>query len=457
MKNGNIGYDSKGILRDNLLPYVALIILILAHLMCWMLAGTRKIQHSPVKITTLLSGIHTIPHYIICVIDPEKSILYASLGSDYITYFVQFGVLYSIALIVQTIFLMKVIKIKMPSAARLRLKDDYPYDKVVLILLGSYIAIVAVYFSSIGGLLNYLSNFYQRVALREGMEIFDMFRPPLAYLTLMFLVASYKSKPNSSLKVFFLILFFMVLLEAFFGGRRNPIQFLIFGYLGLLTVDSGKRLISTSSVIVATLVVTVFVGLYYFRSLASLQAGSSAVITSEIPALTYLLNLSYNDIYIFVMSHFSNHDFWYGSIYGDIFNKFASYLFGYDAPSPDEGVYIYNLYQGMSVKPPMLLDQMLHNSWPPRTFGNGYLNFGIAGVLILFSIKGALIGLMYKAMKTSENNPFFMYIYFYMVFSFQISNLKIFEFITILLVLAIILITLSLITSWKFTFRGRRL
>jgi hypothetical protein len=348
-------------------------------------------------------------------------------------------------------------KISMPFAAKLRLKDDYPYGKAVLFLLGSYVVIVAVYFSSMGGLLNYITNFYQRDELRAGMGILDMFRYPFAYLAIMFLVAYYRVESNLSLKVFLLILVSMALIEALFGGRRSPIQFLIFGYLGLLMVDSQQRLMSKSSIIVGSLVATVFVGLYYFRALISVQADSPMTETAGVPALAYVMNLSYNDIYIFVMSHFSSHDFWLGSIYGDIFLKFSSYLNGSAGPSPDEGLYVYNLYQGMLVEPPMLLDQMLHNSWPPRTFGNGYLNFGIAGVLILFSIKGALVGLAYKVMTASRHNPIFMYIYFYMIFSFQLSNLKIFEFITILLALTIILIPLMLITNWKATFLVRRI
>ena len=53
------------------------------------------------------------------------------------------------------------------------------------------------------------------------MGIIDMFRFPLAYLAIMFLVASYKAKPNSSLKILLLIIVSMALFEALFGGRRN--------------------------------------------------------------------------------------------------------------------------------------------------------------------------------------------------------------------------------------------
>ncbi len=433
------------------MTYLALILLLFVHFVAWAVAGNTKIQHSPVKISTLLSGIHTIPHYIICTIDPEKSFLYASMGSDYLVYFVQFGILYSIAFLLHTFFLIIAFKAPIPFANKLPLKDDYPYERMFIICLLSYLILYVLTSNSIGGLSNYLGNFIQRHDLRAGTGIFDMFRLPFAYLTIMFLVVSYKDKPNASLKINFLIIS-MALLESLFGGRRNPIQFLIFGYLGYLLVNKEQRLRPMSAIFIGIFIVGIFVGSYYFRTITSLQGFSPTFTSSQDQISIYLLNLSYNDIYIFVMSHFNESNFWYGSVFGDIFLKFSTWLAGSAGPSPDEGVYIYNLYQGTAVEPPMLLDQMYHNSWPPRTFGNGYLNFGITGVFIFFCIKGALIGLAFKALYMSRNNPFIMYIYFYMIFSFQLSNLKIFELITMSIALFIVVIFLRFLSYRKVRF-----
>ena len=60
------------------------------------------------------------------------------------------------------------------------------------------------------------------------------------------------------------------------------------------------------------------------------------------------------------MTHFDSSNFWLGSVCG-IFFKFSSYISGSDGPSPDEGLYIFNLYHGMSVEPPMITDQMIQN------------------------------------------------------------------------------------------------
>jgi oligosaccharide repeat unit polymerase len=427
------------------MAYFSLLILIASHALCWMAGGGQKLQHSPVKMITLLSGMHTIPQYIICTISPESSWLYPSLGSKYIDYFVEFGILYSLGLFMQILFTSIACKIKMPKAAKLSMGVNYPFKKAALFLFTIYVAIMLIYFNEINGLQYYLAHFNERDELRAGMGIFDMFRFPAAYLTILFLVASYKNSPKSTSNGILLIVIFMAIIEALLGGRRGPIQFLLFGLIGLLMVDRNRKLFSMSSIVVVILSVSIFVGLYYFRALASPQTGA------DIGILVYLMNFSYNDIYIFVISHFSNNDFWYGSVYLDIFYKIFSYFGGSIGPSPDEGLYVYNLYKGNLIEPPMIADQMYQNSFPPRTFGNGYMNFGIVGVLIFFSIKGALTGLAYKIMTQSSYNPFFMYIYLIMIFSFQLSNLKLFEFITVCVALIILLIPLRLIKNWQAT------
>lgn len=420
----------------------------LAHLATWMFDSGSKIQNSPLKITTLLSGIHTVPHYIICTFSPESSLIYERLGTDYSIYFVQFGILYSAALVFQAISLKAATSISVPSAARFQLGVNYPYGPVIFFLIFSYVALVAIYFNSMGGLLHYFNNFLIRDQLKAGMGIFDMLRFPIAYLAIMFLVVYHKATQNSSLRLIFLIILLIALTESLFGGRRNPIQFIVFGYIGILMVDAEQRLISKASVLLGTVILVLFGGLLYFRTVVTLQAATNIPVPSP-SILTYVLNLSYNDIYIFVMAHFSEAGFWWGSIYGDIYLKLSSYFFQVAGPSPDEGLYIFNLYHGMLVGPPMLMDQMLHNSWPPRTFGNGYLNFGVLGVLCFFSIKGFFVGLAYKVMATSRYNPVFMYLYLHLLFSFQLSNLKIFQLITMIVALAIIWAPLTLLVRMR--------
>ncbi len=185
------------------MSYFSLLILITSHVMCWWLIGGRqKLQHSPVKISTLLSGIHTIPHYIICTISPENSWLYPSLGNKYIIYLIEFGILYSLGLFIQALCISTASKIKMPIATKLTIEPHYPFRKAALLLFTVYISILLVYFNKIGGLQYYLTHFNNRDELRAGLGILDMCKFPVAYLTILFLVAS---SLNLRLTFFFLL------------------------------------------------------------------------------------------------------------------------------------------------------------------------------------------------------------------------------------------------------------
>lgn len=102
-------------------------------------------------------------------------------------------------------------------------------------------------------------------------------------------------------------------------------------------------------------------------------------------------------------------------------------------PSLDEGLYIYNLYLGYAVEPPMALGTLTHNSWPPRTFGNGFMNFGFLGILAFFTLQGWLTGVAYRLAARSDFHPVLVFVYLIFAFSFQVSNLKITEMLIIMI------------------------
>ena len=432
------------------MSFLSLTILIFTHIFCWLISGKNSLPNNPLKLSILLSGIHVIPHYFICTFFPESSSMFDYLGINFNRYFVEFGILYSLGFIFFSFSLIGSCNLNITFANNFKLASEYPYFKIGIFLIIAYSMFVIFYFYTLGGLFNYIGNFYNRSELRAGTGILDMFKFPFAYMAIMMIVLAFKDNENKSLVIFFILIIFMALVESLFGGRRNPIQFLLFGYLGYLMVNKNRSMISKSSFIITGIALIIFIGLLYFRNFISFQAATLGAESIEVSYLSYLLNFSYNDIYIYILSHFSESNFWYGIVYNDVFIKIASYFNGTIGPSPDEGLYIYNIYRGNLVEPPALLSEMWHNSWPPRTFGNGYMNFGIWGVFILFSIKGFITGISYKFMVQSKYNPFFMYLYLYMIFSFQISNLKIFELIMICISLVIISLPIKLLSLVKF-------
>ena len=96
----------------------------------------------------------------------------------------------------------------------------------------------------------------------------------------------------------------------------------------------------------------------------------------------------------------------------------------------------------------MSLEIMAHNSWPPRTFGNGYMNFGVPGIMVFFLIQGFVTGFAYKLAVRTEYHPVFVFLYLMFIFSFQISNLKLTELALILVGLLAIFGPATLIRRW---------
>jgi len=199
-----------------------------------------------------------------------------------------------------------------------------------------------------------------------------------------------------------------------------------------------RSLFSLSNVVLGLLCVSIFVILLNFRY-------ESKGMSAPVSIASYIVNFSYNDIYMFIMNHFSYYDYWYGKVFLDFKYRFTGGIQGFGPPPIDEGVYIYNLFLGRPVEPPIPTDMMAANSWPPRTFGNGYMNFGFPGVIAFSFIQGWLTGLAYRWMVKTGRHPIFLFVYLLMVFSFQVSNLKIAELGTVIVGLTLVFGPLYLI------------
>jgi hypothetical protein len=143
----------------------------------------------------------------------------------------------------------------------------------------------------------------------------------------------------------------------------------------------------------------------------------------KLDAADYLMNFSYNETYTFIVYYFSNHDPWYGQVFGDLLIRFTPFTNSTASPPIDEGVYIYNLYMGRHVFPPTDMSSMLWNSWPPNTFGNGFMNFRLTGVVIFCFLQGFLTGTAFRVASNMGFRPIPLFIYFWTVFGFYISNI----------------------------------
>lgn len=100
-------------------------------------------------------------------------------------------------------------------------------------------------------------------------------------------------------------------------------------------------------------------------------------------------------------------------------------------PSVDDGMYLYSICLGREdIQPVMSVSSLDLSSYPLETFGAMYANFGIFGVIVGFWILGRIIGHTYYTMINSEHNKlFYILIYTSTIVSFQLSTLRVEQFI----------------------------
>jgi oligosaccharide repeat unit polymerase len=409
-----------------LLPLISFCALILAHLYPWVGRGRDWPIFSPAKISSFVSAGLCFPHFIVVMIKPDVSEIYNLVGDQINVLLFEFGMLYSLGILTFFIFA-SAFKPVIHSINHKNSDIQSSFNNYPALIFTSLCYLLSIYliFEKAGGISNYIENFTIRSDLMIGTGIYYVIKVPAAYISIFLITiqSARTGKPS-----FFWVLMFvlaMALIESVIGSRRTPMQFLIFAMLVFMITRNEVRIFTFRNVVIGALVAALFIGILAFRDIAANSVNQRS-------AWSLITNFSYNDMYMFTMHHFSNYEKWHGVVFMDIYYKIFGAPYGLDAPSLDEGLYLFNLFIGRDVSPPMPLSLMYHNSWPMNTFGSGYANFGIAGVLIFFAFQGVLTGYIYKLSTKYKDNAFILFIYLIMVFSFQISNQKIFEMMIIL-------------------------
>jgi oligosaccharide repeat unit polymerase len=409
---------------DDLLALAGGALLILAHAIPWMLANTPPLVNSPIKLASFLSGFQVIPHYFIVFLMPQESLLFPIFGDQLNTILPKFALYYSISQVSLLAGISIFSKGRRKSAiASLEIRQNYYVSSAIAFF--TYLFSMYLIAENSGGIASFIQNSGNQKEFEVGNGIYYIIKIPAAYLSILFLSVNHArtGKPSMAVLLFFVIL--VVGIESTLGSRRTPIQLIAFFVIAIYMIKPNVKLITLSNVALGTVSVIVFVALLSIRD-------QNSAINEQRTFWSYLTNMSYNDMYIFVLHHFSNNDLWYGKVFLDIKYRFTGGLDGLPPPSLDEGVYIYNLFIGRAVEPPLPLELMAHNSWPPRTFGNGYLNFGLFGIVGFSFLQGVITGKLFKLMKDSFYNPVFIFLYLMGIFSFQISNLKFTEMMIVL-------------------------
>lgn len=142
------------------------------------------------------------------------------------------------------------------------------------------------------------------------------------------------------------------------------------------------------------------------------------------------VNKELSGIYIsvFILDHYNINNFWYGKGLLDLFQAPIPRKFNKHKPPVDEGRYVVAAVQGMDYSPSVPANNLPDYSWPPGTFGLGYINAGVVGVVIFSILLGRIQNYFYKR-NLYRKSFVSIFLLFSVMQSFNISNLSIFNYI----------------------------
>lgn len=410
---------------------LSIFIFLVCHAAPWLLEKTSTGFFSPAKLGAILGIVTTVPYLFLIDSNPEISTVYKYLGEDSFDFWVlKFSIIYSfgflfycIGVYVKPFYLVSVFDCFAVNVGSLKTWRIF----LILVLLGVGAWYLRVQYA--GGLQFLVNNMMMRGVILAGSGIYALVMDVALSGALIVLIYSFKFGDGYLKRVFLFFVFIcFAAMFSVFGGRKTTLYLLIFALLAW-TVCVGKIKRPLFVFVPISILVSI-----YFVAMLVLRGGAGGGVVSIAEFFDHVLNgfgdlfvnLSYVDTYLFILKNFSINDYWYGAGFGDLFISILPEYFGsVGRPPIDDGVYIRSLLDGYNVFPPTPFDQMYPSSWPPESFGNGFLNFGVVGVFVFMFVRGLVVGATYKSMLKSSGNPNLLFIYGFFVLNFHLTNLRI--------------------------------
>lgn len=298
----------------------------------------------------------------------------------------------------------------------------------------SFIAIIVtivsylMFLNRVGGINFILNNLEHRAQFTNGNGLLLLMTELLLFISLG-LIYKKNFKIN---KIYFCLIIISLTIYMFMNislGGRKPVLLALLVILMMIHYSVKKLEIYRFKYLI-----TIILLLFYIVAVPIIRQpdfieeldNRPSVLFEELntKSINQLRDISYINTYIFVYIYFKNHEKWHGKIYSNLTTSFIPSTIYDDKPPVDEGVYIRTLLEGREVNPNDSFKNLYPSSWPPETFGNGYMNFGVLGVLIFNFILGYIKGFLYHTM--IKNRLFiYIFIYSYVLINFEISNLRI--------------------------------
>lgn len=308
-----------------------------------------------------------------------------------------------------------------------------------------------LFLSKIGGLNYLLNNLEYRTFIIAGNNYLTSLFSCLN-IALAILIYSLKEKKTYTKLLFIIILCVAsILIFSSMGGRSSTIYLM---FLILLVVHYGvKRIrkIPRKAIFIAFLMIIYFIAIPIIRTPGAFEYYSKNInqLEKDIRENYEIIftQTSYVDHYLLILNYFDIDKLWLGASYVDLLKAPIPSSLISNKPPVDDGVYLRTIAEGMDVRPSLPYKDLYKSSWPPETLGIMYMNFWIPGVIIGAYLLGVIYKTFYNYMVNSKYNIFSILIYSNILFSFHLSNLRIVQTLS-----SIILIFLFFILFYRIRF-----
>lgn len=339
----------------------------------------------------------------------------------------------------------------------LEVQKKFKYIGIVMWFIGA--AAFLKIMSQVGGMYYFFTHLQYRASLTRNMDFLSWVLPFVNYGVL-FIVYSYKGT-EKPLNIRIILLIVVSGIMSGLGGRKSLlillIEALLLYHYCVKKIDI-RKLLKIKYVLGIVAIYFFFIIMSKFRTEGAFEAfiqnPTAFVKQSNNGILSTIRGESYVTYYMAVIEYFKTNSLWLGkSFLGLITAIIPSSLFP-GKPPVDDGTYLYSICQGRTdIIPPMSFSELNGSSLPLETFGSMYANWGLFGLIFGMILLGGIYGYAYRKMKNSSYSLFSVVIYTQIIFTFQLSTLRIFQLFELVIVFGVV----TFLCSDKISFGGRKL
>lgn len=295
-----------------------------------------------------------------------------------------------------------------------------------------------------GGFVYFFTHLKYRTIILRDLDLLSWLLVFLHYgpLLMVYSMRGRKSKISIILYIIIIIAGFMCGL----GGRKTLILMLIemvFVYHFTVKNITLREILSMKNIVIGVFVFAYFIVFATFRREGAIESFFSNPIVfindNNRSLFSIITGESYVKYYITIIDYFKNHALWLGRSFLGLATAFIPSSIYPAKPPVDDGMYLYSICLGrQDIIPIMPTNALNLSSYPLETFGSMYANYGVIGLFIGMIILGRIISRTYKRLERRNFQVVDIIIYTQILFTFELSTLRIFQVLETLIMLAVI-------------------